>query len=147
MRSLGAAHLLTLGLFVVLVLDSRRLHALARFTGRRRDPLPRQGIPGGANAERVGIPLGLIQMRINVDWQDGGLGWEGPEILEVDEYEDQDDDDDEDEDGPAGDDTAAPAGPSLFLPVLWKPFPALPAAGATGEWPQPETPVLVGTAP
>jgi hypothetical protein len=134
MRSLGAAHLLVFGLFVVLVLDSRRLHTLARLTGRgRRDPLVRQGIPSGSHAEQVGIPLRLIQMRIHVDWQDGGLGWDGPEILEVDECDD----------GPAGDDTAGPPRPGPSLPVLWKPFPALLPAGATGNWLQPETPELV----
>ena len=129
MRSLGAAHLLVFGLFVVLVLDSRRLHTLARSSGRRRrDPLVRQGIPAGSHPEQVGIPLRLIQMRIHVDWQDGGLAWEGPEILEVD--------------GP-GDDPTEPVRPAPSLPVLWKPFPALPAAGATGNWPQPETRALV----
>ncbi|MGH9008321.1 MAG: hypothetical protein ACRDYF_00565, partial [Acidimicrobiia bacterium] len=86
MRSLGAAHLIMLLVFVVLVLDSRRLHALARSTGRaRRDS--QSGIPAGANPDQVGLPLRQIQMRIHVDWQDGGIGWEGPEVLPADEFD------------------------------------------------------------
>ena len=80
----GAAHLLVLVVFVGLALDSRRLHGLARSRGRgRRDAISRQEIPPGADADRVGLPLSQIQMRHRVDWQDGGRGWEGPEILPV----------------------------------------------------------------
>ena len=112
----GAAHLLVLLVFVVLVLDSRRLHALVRSTGRgRRGALSGNGIPPGADSERVGLRLGQIQLRNHVDWQDGGGRWEGPEILPVDEPD------------------AAPSResePSRLLPVLWAPFPALTSGAA-----------------
>jgi hypothetical protein len=118
MRSLGFTHLLLLGAFVVLVFDSRRLHTLARWTGRGRQLFTSgRGIPAGANPDQVGLPLRQIQMRANVDWQDGGVGWEGPEILPPYEPEPE-----------------PPVGESRSLPVLWKPFPALPAAGSTGDW-------------
>jgi hypothetical protein len=113
MRSLGATHLLVLALFVVLTLDSRRLHALARLTSRgRKDLQPDRGIPAGAHPDRVGLPLAQIQMRTNVDWQDGGAGWDGPEVLPVEESEDGQVDD------PGPEPRHNPA-----LPVLWKPFP------------------------
>jgi hypothetical protein len=131
MRSLGAAHLLVLVGFVVLVLDSRRLHALARSNGRgRRDSISGHGLPAGANPDQVGLPLRQIQMRIHVDWQDGGIGWEGPEILPVDEPDG----------APVDTDTTPDDEPNPARPVLWKPFPALPAAGAAGDWPQAERP-------
>lgn len=63
MRSLGAAQLMILLVFVVLVLDSRRLRALTRRA--RRDSIP----PGG-NPDRVGLTLRQIQMRTHVDGQD-----------------------------------------------------------------------------
>ena len=44
-------------------------------------------------------------MRIHVDWEDGGIGWDGPEILP--------------DDGPP-----IEAEPNRLLPVLWEPFPA-----------------------
>ena len=120
MRSLGSTHLLMLAAFVVLVLDSRRFHALARLTGRsRRDPRrAARGIPAGAHPDQVGLPLRQIQMRTNVDWQDGGIGWDGPEILPAEE--------------PADDPADAPEEPepNRFLPILWKPFPALLAGPA-----------------
>jgi hypothetical protein len=116
MRSLGVTHLFMLAAFVVLVFDSRRLNALTRLTGRERRLFTRgRGIPAGANPDQVGLPLRQIQMRTNVDWQDGGIGWEGPEIPPVVEPD-------------------PPAEEPRALPVLWKPFPALPAAGSTGDW-------------
>ena len=73
------------------------------------------GIPAGANPDQVGITLRQIQMRTNRDWQDGGFGWDGPEILPVVESDD-----------PTVDATTQPAPEqNRFLPVLWKPFPAL----------------------
>jgi hypothetical protein len=114
MRSLGASHLLMLLAFVVLVLDSRRFRTLARLTGRGRRPSAARAIPPGENPDQVGLPLRQIQMRSNVDWEDGGAGWEGPEILP-----DVEDDPDEAEEEP----------PS-FLPVLWKPVPELLVAGS-----------------
>ena len=114
MPSFGAADLLVLLVFVVLVLDSRRLRAFARATGRARHDLT-GGIPAGAHPDRVGLTLRQIQMRHHVDWEDGGIGWDGPEILPTDE-------------------SAEPEPTPALLPVLWKPFPALPAAGATGNW-------------
>lgn len=69
MRSLGAV--LVLMVFVVLVLDSRRIRALVRSKGgQRRDP--QAGIPAGADPDRVGLTLRQIQMRFPVDGQDGG---------------------------------------------------------------------------
>jgi hypothetical protein len=129
MRSFGAVHLLVLVVLVVLALDSRRLHALARTTDRgRRDSVSGPGIPAGANPDQVGLPLRQIQMRTHVDWQDGGLGWAGPEILPVEEP-------DEPVAGSDVPEAGVPEyGPNPILPVLWKPFPALPAAGETGEW-------------
>jgi hypothetical protein len=133
MLSLGAGHLLVLVMFVALVLDSRRLHALARSAARgRRDSTSGQRIPPGANPDRVGLPLGQIQMRHHVDWLDVGIGWEGPEILPVDEPEV----------APFGADTTREAESNPALPVLWKPFPGLPAAAAGWNWPQAETPAL-----
>jgi hypothetical protein len=86
MRSFGVTHFLVLALFVVLVLDSRRLNALARLTGRGRRGFTRGwGISAGANPDQVGLPLRQIQMRAHRDWQDGGIGRKGPEILPVDE--------------------------------------------------------------
>ena len=78
---LGAAQLIMLLVVVVLVLDSRRLRALTRRA--RRDS--QIGIPAGGNPDRVGLTLREIQMRTHVDWQDGGIGWEGPEVLPADE--------------------------------------------------------------
>ena len=86
MKSFGAADLLVLLVFVVLILDSRRLHAFARSTGRARHDLT-AGIPAGAHPDRVGLTLRHIQMRHHVDWEDGGIGWDGPEILPTDESE------------------------------------------------------------
>lgn len=130
MPSLGAAHLLVILVLVVLALDSRRLHALARSTVRgRRVSVTEQGIPPGANPDRVGLPLVQIQMRTNVDWQDGGIGWDGPEILPVEEPVDEPDvepDVEPDEPGIFAD--TPEAEPGRLLPVLWKPFPALPPA-------------------
>ena len=137
MRSLGAADLLVVLMFVVLMLDSRRLHALVRPTGRaRRAARSGPGIPAGLHPDRVGLSLHHIQMRIHVDWQDGGVGWEGPEILPADEP----DDTATDAPGSHPDATRPHVEPGRTLPVLWKPFPALPAAGATGDWPQTDTP-------
>ena len=127
MPSLGAAHLLVGIVIVGLTLDSRRFRALARLTGRHRSDQRAPALPDG-NLDRVGLPLRLVQMRINVDWQDGAAGWTGPEVLP-------------DED--AADEPAADRGISLFrgdepwsgslLPVLWKPFPALlPPSGEEG---------------
>ena len=114
MRSLGATHLVLLLLFVGLLLDSRRFHALARVTGRaRRDS--GAGIPAG-DPDRVGLTLRQIQMRTYVDWEDGGLAWDGPEVLPADE--------------PVEATPEEP--PSHALPVLWRPFLAL----GTGERPQ-----------
>jgi len=166
MRSLGAPHLLMLLVLVLLALDSRRLHTLARSsTGRgRRDPGRDQGIPAGANPDQVGLPLRQIQMRHHVDWQDGGAGWEGPEILPGDGTDALSDSIECDGsgggpaaaalDGPAGDRDQAPEAaqhPALeaaarpALPVLWQPFPALPAAGASGDWPPDEAPALAAS--
>jgi hypothetical protein len=106
MQSLGAAHLLVIVVLVVLALDSRRLHALARSGGRsRRETDSGRGLPPGADPDRVGLPLVQIQMRHHVDWQDGGSGWEGPEIL------------------PADDPDPVPSQlePNPALPVLWSP--------------------------
>ena len=69
MRSLGAMFILLV--FVVLVLDSRRVRALVRAKGGSRRA-SRPGIPAGANPDQVGLPLRQIQMRIPVDRQDGG---------------------------------------------------------------------------
>jgi hypothetical protein len=125
MRSLDVTHLLMLVAFVALVLDSRRLNPLARLNGRgRRVFTSGHGIPAGANPEQVGLPLRQIQMRVHVDWQDGGIGWEGPEILPLDEPDVV----------LVEDDPTPPPEHTPALPVLWKPFPALPAAGATGDW-------------
>jgi hypothetical protein len=139
MQNLGAGHLLVLVIFVALVLDSRRLHALARSATRgRRDSIGGQGIPPGANPDRVGLGLGQIQMRHHVDWLDGGTGWEGPEILPVDEPEVAPIG--ESDGGPADGGPSPEPQPSRALPLLWEPFPALAAAGADGDWPQAETP-------
>lgn len=119
MRSFGAADLLVALVLIVLLFDSRRLHALARTAGRGR-PDSAAGIPAGAHPDRVGLTLRHIQMRHHVDWQDGGIGWEGPEILPPDESEE-----------PEPEPSPAP------LPVLWQPFAALPPAGACGSWLQP----------
>ncbi len=148
MRSLGLADLLVLLLFAVLVFDSRRLHALARSRGwSRRDSTSGPGIPDGSNPDQVGLSLRHIQMRHHIDWQDGGLGREGPEILPVDA-----------DDTPIGDDPPVEAAtpvdaeppevePTPAQPIPWKPFlPALPAAGAAGNWPQAETPALIPSA-
>jgi hypothetical protein len=116
MQSLGAAHVVMLLVLVVLAFDSRRLHALARSTARaRRDPQP--GIPPGANPDQVGLPLRQIQMRIHVDWQDGGIGWDGPEVLPADEVDD----------ATVLADATPEALTSQALPVLWNPFRALAA--------------------
>ena len=134
MRSLGTADLLVLLVFVVLVFDSRRFHALARSAGRgRRDCIRGHELPAGANAEQVGLSLRQIQMRRHVDWQDGGIGWDGPEILPVDE---PDDGPVEEFDGAPVDAATSEVERNRVLPVLWKPFPALPAAGAAGVWAQ-----------
>jgi hypothetical protein len=118
MRSLGIANLLVLAAIVALVLDSRRFNALARSTGRgRRLFTSGRGIPAGANPDQVGITLRQIQMRTNRDWQDGGYGWDGPEVLPAEESETT----------PVG--AGANARPQAeegrFLPVLWRPFPGL----------------------
>ena len=116
MRSLGVIDLLVFAMFVALVLDSRRLNELARSTGRgRRLFTSERGIPAGANPDQVGITLRQVQMRTNRDWEDGGFGWEGPEILPVEES------DAIRVDAP----TEPPADPDRFLRVLWRPFPAL----------------------
>lgn len=143
MRSLGAADLVVLFVFVVLVFDSRRLHALVRSTSRaRRAASSGLAIPAGRNADQVGLSLRHIQMRTHVDWQDGGLGWDGPEILPVDEPDDMPVDETEVQSVDAGAPGTPEPEPSRALPVLWKPFPALPAAGATGAWRLKETPAL-----
>lgn len=86
MQTFGAADLLVLLVFVVLVLDSRRLRALARAKRRgRRSFTTGPGIPPGANPDRAGLTLRDIQMRRHVDWEDGGLDREGPEILPAEE--------------------------------------------------------------
>jgi hypothetical protein len=128
MRSLGIANLLVLAAIVALVLDSRRFNALARSTGRgRRLFTSGRGIPAGANPDQVGITLRQIQMRTNRDWQDGGYGWDGPEVPPAEESADP----------PAPARTKAPADPGRFLPVLWRPYPAflakLEAACAPGS--------------
>jgi hypothetical protein len=126
MESLGAAHLLVLVVLVVLVLDSRWLHALARSAGRgRRDTVSGHGIPPGANPDRVGLTLGQIQMRHHVDWLDGGIGWDGPEILPVDE---PDVAPFGECDGAPLDDDSPPEPQPNRLPVLWQPYPVLAAA-------------------
>jgi hypothetical protein len=89
MQTFGAADLLILLVFVVLVLDSRRLHALARSKRRGRPSTTGPGFPPGANPDRAGLTLRDIQMRRHVDWEDGGLGREGPEILPAEESEDR----------------------------------------------------------
>lgn len=113
MPSLGGAHLLVVVMLVVLVFDSRRLHGLARTV--RGSDLDR-GIPPGDNPDRVGLTLRQIQMRQHVDWQDGGIGWGGPEVLPVDEVDD----------APAH--VSADPEDNRALPVLWQTFRALPAA-------------------
>ena len=111
MHSLGGIHLFVLALFVVLVLDSRRLRAVVGSAGRgQRAAGGGPGIPSGVDGDRVGLPLGQIQMRIHVDWEDGGIGWDGPEILPADE--------------PAVAEVAPAVEPNRALPVLWQPFPA-----------------------
>jgi hypothetical protein len=118
MGSLGATHLVVIVVLVALAVDSRRLHDLARATRRtRRGGGWERGIPPGANPDQVGITLRQIQMRIHVDWQDGGIGWDGPEILPGDDADDDPVEDAEPVDPPA------PAGAL----VLWQPFRALPA--------------------
>lgn len=114
------ADLLLLLAFVALLLDSRRVRALARSTvGALRGTGAHRGIPAGADPDRVGITLRQIQMRAHVDWEDGGVGWDGPEILPVEDPDDF---------------SAAPEPPAgSLLPVLWRPFPALPAAGQAGQ--------------
>lgn len=87
MQTFGAADLLVLLVFVALVLDSRRLRSLARSKRRGRLSATGQSISSGANPDRAGLTLRDIQMRRHVDWADGGLGWEGPEILPADESE------------------------------------------------------------
>jgi hypothetical protein len=127
MRSFGVADVLVLLMFVLLVLDSRRLHALATGRGRREQA---DGIPVGGNPDQVGLTLRDIQLRRHVDWEDGALGWEGlPEILPVEE-EDLFAEECEDLVAEA-DTTPAAAEPNRALPVLWKPFPALLPAAAT----------------
>lgn len=123
MHSFGVAEVLVLLVFVLLILDSRRLHALAHGRSRREQP---DGIPAGGNPDQVGLILRDIQMRRHVDWEDGAPGWEGlPEVLPVEEEDDlmvEEPDGlfaDEAEDEPAG------AEPNRALPVLWKPFAAL----------------------
>lgn len=126
MQRFGGADLFVLLAFVALLLDSRRLHALTRSTGRsRRRSISERRIPAGADPEQVGLPLRQIQMRHHVDWQDGGIGWEGPEVLEPDEPAD----------APVAAETAPGVGPSPYLPVVWKPFPALLAAGVAADVP------------
>ena len=86
MRSLGAIPLVMLLVLVLLALDRRRLHTLARSTGRTRRET--QGaIPPGSNPDRVGLTLRQIQMRNHVDREDGGVGWDGPEVLPADEFD------------------------------------------------------------
>jgi hypothetical protein len=120
MRRVGPADLLVLLGFVALLLDSRRFLSLARWRGGgRRRPGDGGGMPAGARPDQIGLPLGQIQMRHHVDWQDGGIGWDGPEILPGDDEAD------------AFPVTVAEPEPMSFLPVLWKPFPALPPAGGS----------------
>jgi len=118
MHSFGGTHLLVLALVVVLVLDSRRLRAVVGSAARHRRAAGGGGIPAGVNGDRVGLPLGQVQMRIHVDWEDGGIGWDGPEILPAD-------------DPPAATGTRPPADRNRLLPVLWKPYPAFLAVA---EW-------------
>jgi hypothetical protein len=105
MQSPSAAHLLVLVLFVLLVLDSRRLRSLA--AGRhRRDVAGGTGIPGGSASDQVGLTLGRIQLRQFVDGDDGGTRWPELEILPIDEG------------GYGGPDAAMPPGPDAILPAL-----------------------------
>ena len=156
MRSLGATHLLVLLALVVLVLDSRRLHTLVGAAVRGRRGVGRvPDLPSGTNGEKVGLPLRQIQMRHHVDWQDGGIGWDGPEVLPADDagqgLVDRSNDLFRNEpettagygDVPADAGDAAPTEPSRWLPVLWKPFPAFLVVA--DDWPPAETPAT-GTA-
>ncbi len=129
MESLGAVPLVMLVVLVVLALDSRRLHALARSKVRDRRET-KGGIPPGANPDQVGLPLRQIQMRIHVDWEDGGVGWEGPEILPADEVDEAHFS--EFSDATDVVDVSPEAQTSETMPVLWRPFPALPAGGQSG---------------
>jgi hypothetical protein len=75
MRSFGVTQFLVLALFVVLALDSRRLNALSRLTGRgRRGFTSGRGIPPGANPDQVGLTLRQIQMRAHRDRPDSVEG-------------------------------------------------------------------------
>ena len=148
MPSLGAAHLF-LGLVIVgLVYDSRRLRALARLTGRTRHDPGGPALPDG-NLDRVGLPLRLVQMRINVDWADGGAAWEGPEVLPDEGLEDEPAPRSDlslfgEDDVPSIAEHAAGPGVGSLLPVLWKPFPALlPGSGADEHPPDTPTSLLV----
>ncbi|MEW6472890.1 MAG: hypothetical protein AB1679_11515 [Actinomycetota bacterium] len=124
MQSLGAADLLVLVVFVALVLDSRRLRALARSAvGGRRDSSADRGIPPGANPDQAGLPLRQIQMRLQIDWEDGGAGWDGPEILPAHESGDAP------ADAPVDAAPTPEAEPNRALPVLWRPFLPLLAGG------------------
>jgi hypothetical protein len=68
MRSFGVTQFLVLALFVVLLLDSRRLNVVSRLTGRgRRGFTSGRGIPPGANPDQVGLTLRQIQMRPHRD--------------------------------------------------------------------------------
>ncbi len=128
MHSFGGTHLLVLALVVVLVFDSRRLRTVVGSASpHRRGAAGGAGIPAGVNGDKVGLPLRQVQMRIHVDWEDGGIGWDGPEILPADDVpaDDVPADDVPAVDLPADDPVTPPvAEPSRLLPVLWKPYPA-----------------------
>ncbi|HET9772150.1 MAG TPA: hypothetical protein VFS16_14755 [Acidimicrobiia bacterium] len=73
------ADLLVLIMFVLLVLDSRRLRSLA--SGRCRRDVAGTGIPAGSASDQVGLTLGRIQLREFVDGSDGGARWPDLEVL------------------------------------------------------------------
>jgi hypothetical protein len=104
MPSPGPADLVLLLVFVLLVLDSRRLRALA--SGRRRRAAAAgTGIPAGPGSDQVGLTLRRIQLRQFVDGDDGGTRWPDLEVLPVEEG------------GYGGPDAAAAPGVGAILPV------------------------------
>jgi hypothetical protein len=54
--------------------------------GGAAEPPQETLILAGADTDRVGIPIGQVQIRRLVDSEDG-VGWDGPEMLPVDEDE------------------------------------------------------------
>ncbi len=85
MPSPSPADLLVLVVFVLLVLDSRRLRALAGSRRARRDPAVATGIPTGAGSDQLGLTLRRIQIRRLVDGEDGGTRWPDLEVLPADD--------------------------------------------------------------